>query len=182
MKRICIFGGASKGKNIIYTEKAKQFGELIAKKNIELIFGGGNDGIMGVVSNAVLQKGGKVTSVIIKKLLPHLNKQSNETIILEKMSERKDKMVEIADCFFVLPGGLGTSDEFFNVFTLLQLKIIDKPIVLLNFGGYYNKLIDALKFMVEENFLDDKVFNLLIIEDDPKKAIEKCLDSDFSKG
>jgi uncharacterized protein (TIGR00730 family) len=181
IKKVGVFCGSSEGNKKIYVEKAKELGSLLAKENIELVYGGGNVGIMGAISNAVLKNGGRATGVLIAELEPFSNKKNTQLIVSPNLYERKKKLIEISDCFFVLSGGIGTLDEFAQIFTLCQLHIEHKPIVLLNIAGFFNKLIDFIKYTVDEGFLHKKYLDFLIIEDNPKIALEKCRDFHLPK-
>ena len=155
MKRVCVFCGSSKGKNKIYVDYAKELGILLADKNLELVYGGGSVGLMGEMADAMLARGGKVTGVIPKFLYDWEvgHDGVTELIIVNSMHERKQKMAEISDCFIAMPGGFGTLEELGETLTWLQLKLIQKPIGILNVNGFYDQLIDQLDHMVYEGFL-----------------------------
>jgi len=179
MKRVCIFAGAKTGNEEIYVNTAKELGKLIASENLELIFGGGDGGLMGAVSNSALNSNAKVIGIVTDELFPFTNRVKRkpfDMIVVNTLSERKRKMIEISDSFIVLPGGIGTLDEFSELWTMFQLHLIDKPCVLLNVKGYFDNLIDFLKTAVNKGFLEKEYFDLLIIEEDPAKAIIKCRD------
>ena len=134
MKSVCIFCGAGISNNPIYQEKTRELGNIIAERNLLLVYGGASIGLMGNVADGVLEKGGKVHGVLpdflFKKEVGHSGIQNLE--IVDSMHTRKKRMYEISDAFIILPGGIGTMDEFFEVFTWSQLELHDKTI------GIYN--------------------------------------------
>ncbi|MDR3049469.1 MAG: TIGR00730 family Rossman fold protein [Elusimicrobiota bacterium] len=174
IKKVGVFCGSSEGNNKIHIAQAKELGSLLAKENLELVYGGGNIGIMGAISNAVLDNGGRATGILIEELEPFSNKRNTQIIISPSLYERKKKLIGNSDCFFVLSGGIGTLDEFAQIFALCQLHLEHKPIVLLNTAGFFDKLIDFIKYIVDEGFLQKEYLDFLIIEDNPKTALEKC--------
>jgi len=154
MKSIVVFCGSSSGNMRIYTDIAFSLGEKLAQKNIDLVYGGAQIGVMGAVANGALTAGGKVIGV-----LPHFlktkeieHKGVTEMILVETMHERKLKMHELSDGIITLPGGFGTMEEFFEVLTWGQLGLHNNPIGILNAGGFYNSLIHQINHMVSEGF------------------------------
>jgi len=167
MNSICIFCGSSFGTNPVFKSTAENIGKTFAQKNITLVYGGGNVGLMGVVSHSVMQNGGKVIGVIPnfmteKELADY---DVTELIMVETMHQRKKKMSDIADAFIAIPGGIGTLDELFEIFTWKQLKLHNKPIGLLNTEGYYNSMLEFLKVMVANGFLKQEILDYLIVKD-----------------
>ena len=177
IKSICVFCGSSKGNNRIYSDVVTDYIKLIVKQGVKVVYGGGNIGIMGVVAQAVKDNNGYIIGVapsfLEEKEVVH--KQLDQLLIVKDMFERKQKLMELSDAFVVLPGGIGTLDEFFEVFTALQLEVINKPIAILNTNGYYNNLVLMLRNMVEAKFLHKEHFENLIIEDSPKILHEKLM-------
>ena len=159
-----------------FRETAAELGKLIAKENMKLVYGGGSIGLMGVLADSVLENGGRVTGVIPEYLrnLEVCHNGLSELLVTESMHKRKNKMYELADCFLVLPGGIGTIDELAEVFTWSQLCIHRKPCALININGYYDDFIKFLKKSVEENFLKQEHLDMLIITDSLEEAFEKC--------
>ncbi len=154
MKTIAVFCGSSYGRHDIYKEEAKKFGELLAKNNIKLIYGGAKLGLMGKVAEGVLTNNGYAIGV-----MPHLlhkreisHTALSEMIMVETMHERKAKMIELADGFVMLPGGTGTLEEFFEVFTWIQIGLHDKPCGILNTYNYYDPLISFIHKLADEKF------------------------------
>ncbi|TXC81857.1 TIGR00730 family Rossman fold protein [Metabacillus litoralis] len=175
MKRISVFCGSSTGASPLYSESAKQLGTQLAKEGLTLVYGGSKVGIMGVVANAALQAGGEVIGVIPKMLMEReiAHTGISELIVVNTMHERKAKMEELSDGFVVLPGGPGTMEEFFEVYTWAQLGEHRKPIGILNSNHYYDKLLTFFDHMVQEQFLKSEYQSMMIVEEDPKPLIEK---------
>jgi len=154
LKRICVFCGARPGVNQKYKEMAAKLGEMLAKLNLELVYGGSNYGLMAEVSNATLRNNGSVLGVYPKILQDKepLSAELTNFVYVDSMHTRKDVMISNSDAFVVLPGGVGTLDELFEVLTLKILGNHNKPVVLINQDGYWDKMIDMCQFLVEENF------------------------------
>ncbi len=172
MKKICVFCGARTGGNKAYYEDAKKLGELFTAEKIGLVYGGANSGIMGEIANSVLNSGGVVTGVITEHLLPIEGHTGLADLrIVKTMHERKSMMYEISDGFAILPGGIGTLDEFFEIFTWARLKFHTKPIGILNTSLYYNKLMHFLHHIADEGFLRREQLDLLFIADTPDKLL-----------
>jgi len=171
---IAVFCGSNSGTNPLFTEHAKQLGYILAEKNITLIYGGGNRGLMGTVANALLEKNGKVIG-IIPKLLTKWEVQHQtitELIVVDDMHIRKKMLYEKCDAAIILPGGIGTLDEFFEMLTWNQLKIHDKKIFLLNTNGFYDSLLEHIKRMQSEKFLHEQIENRITILLEPGSLIE----------
>ncbi len=164
---LAVFCGSKSGNNPLYVNEAKALGHLLASKKITLIYGGGNKGIMGAVSNAVLENDGKVVGIIpeILKDREHHHSGITELIIVDDMHTRKKILYERCDAAIILPGGFGTMDEFFEMLTWNQLSIHDKKIFILNTAGFYNHLLAFAQTMQTENFLYDKVEDKLVVLD-----------------
>ena len=162
---LAVFCGSKNGNNPMFIEQAKALGHALASKKITLIYGGGNKGIMGTVSNAVLEKGGKVIGVIpeILKDREHSHEGITELIIVDNMHTRKSMLYEKCDAAIILPGGYGTMDEFFEMLTWNQLSIHDKKIFILNTAGFYYHLLAFAQTMQNEGFLYDKIEDKLVV-------------------
>ena len=173
---LAVFCGSKSGNNPLYEDHAKQLGHLLAKKNITLIYGGGNKGIMGAIANAVLEKDGKVTGIIPQLLTDreHSHHGITELIIVEDMHVRKKMLYEKCDAAIILPGGFGTLDELFEMLTWNQLSIHNKEIYILNTAGFYDHLLAHAKTMQQENFLYDKIEERVTVLSYPDE-IEKFL-------
>ena len=159
VKRLCVYCGSSSQVDAVYREAARALGALIAAAGIELVYGGGRVGLMGIVADAVLQGSGRVTGIIPA----HLHDAEighhgvSELIVVGNMHERKRLMFERSDAFVVLPGGLGTLDETFEIVTWKQLGLHDKPIVIVDVEGYWQKLLALIDQIVDEGFADPRV-------------------------
>lgn len=175
MKSICVFCGSNSGSNSIYKEAAVQLACYLAGRNIKLVYGGGSIGLMGAISEAVLQQGGQVIGIIPKFLAEKELAQTDVTQlhIVDSMHERKALMAELSDGFIALPGGIGTLEELFEVYTWGQLGLHIKPCGLLNINGYYNHLISFLHHMVGEQFLKPINLDMLLIDQTSEGLIEK---------
>jgi uncharacterized protein (TIGR00730 family) len=170
---LAVFCGSKEGNNPLFCEHARELGYILAQKNIILIYGGSNKGIMGAVANAVLEKKGKVIGVMPKLLsgVEHSHYGISEMHETEDMHERKKLIYEKADAALILPGGYGTMDELFEMLTWNQLNIHDKKIFILNSGGFYNHLIAHFKMMEQENFLYKKIAEQLTVLSSPGELV-----------
>lgn len=177
LKRIAIFCGSRDGASKTYREGAIKLGLELVKNNITLVYGGSCVGIMGAVADVVINEGGKAIGVLPKFLEEReiSHKNLTELIIVDTMHERKAKMAELADGFIALPGGPGTLEEFFEIFTWAQIGLHQKPCGLLNINHYYDPLITMLDHMVDQGFLPAQYRSLALIESDPKALIDRFL-------
>lgn len=175
MKRLAVFCGSNSGASEIYKESAILLGKELAKRNITLVYGGATVGIMGVLADTVLEEGGQVIGVIPTVLEAKEISHSSltELIVVHSMHERKQKMSELADGFIVLPGGAGTLEEFFEVFTWSQIGLNKKPCGILNINHYYDLLIQFFEHMCKQQFMQEKFLKSLIIESDVTKIFDK---------
>jgi len=154
VKRLCVYCGSSDQVDALYRDAADRLGAILAEAGIELVYGGGRIGLMGIVANAVLRGGGRVTGIIPA----HLHDAEvghhgvSELIVVASMHERKQLMFERSDAFVVLPGGLGTLDETFEIITWKQLRLHDKPILIVNVGGYWAPLFSLIDHVIESGF------------------------------
>ncbi len=168
MKNICVFCGSQAGHHAVYAEEAATLGKRLAEEKVRLIYGGGSIGLMGVVADAVLAHGGEAIGVIPRFLYEKEvgHGALSNLIIVNTMHERKQKMAELADGFIALPGGIGTLEELFEIFTWVQLQIIQKPLGLLNINGYFSHLKSFLQHIVDEGFMTAHTYNILLQADD----------------
>lgn len=150
-------------------------GEILAKREIELVYGGANVGLMGVVADSVLDNGGRVIGVLPifleSKELAH--NRITKMILVESLHERKSKMSDLCDGVIALPGGFGTLEEFFEMLTWAQLGLHKKPVAILNINGYYNSLITFVRNMVEEGFLKRENMEMILIGDNIHELLDK---------
>jgi len=156
---LAVFCGSKSGNNPLFEKHATTLGHLLAEKNVTLIYGGGNKGIMGAVANAVLEKKGNVTGIIPQLLTDreHSHQGITELIVVDNMHVRKKMLYEKCDAAIILPGGFGTLDELFEMLTWNQLNIHNKQIFILNSAGFYDHLLAHAKMMQQENFLYDSI-------------------------
>jgi len=175
MKSICVYCGSHTGNNEHYAETASAVGREFAKRNIELIYGGGRVGLMGVIADAVLENGGKVQGVIPKALMQREvgHQQIQELHITTDMHSRKALMEKLSDGFLVLPGGFGTMDELFEIITWRQLGIHKKPVVVLNTDGYFDQLENFISSMIENGFVKEQNGGLVTFASAIDEAIER---------
>ena len=176
---MAVFCGSNAGLDPMFTEHAKQLGYLLAEKNITLIYGGGNRGLMGIVADAVLEKKGKVTGIIPKLLTKWEVQHENitELHVVDDMHIRKRMLYEKCDAAVILPGGIGTLDEFFEMLTWNQLKIHDKKIFLLNTDGFYDALLRHIHIMQQEKFLHERIENRITLLENPESIIKYLLNT-----
>ena len=177
IKNICVYCGSRPGRLPAYTEAATALAQVLVKHNIGLVYGGASIGLMGAVADEVLALGGDVIGVIPKALAhkevahPHLTQMH----VTASMHERKTLMAELADGFIALPGGIGTFEELFEIWTWAQLGFHHKPCGLLNVADYYEHLIQFLDHVQAEQFVKKPTRDLLIIEDDPEALLTRFL-------
>jgi len=171
---LAVFCGSKNGNNPVYTEHAKELGKLLAKNNIPLIYGGGSTGIMGAVADAMMEGGGKVIGVITKKLVDweHQHQGITDLSIVEDMHIRKQKMYDLCDAAVILPGGVGTLDEFFEMVTWNQLSIHDKKIYIINSDNFFDFLLKHIQQMEKQGFLYESVLERITVLDEPGQLLE----------
>lgn len=170
INKLAIFCGSKTGSNNLYEKQAKELATILAEKKIELIYGGGKSGLMGVVADTVMERGGIVRGVIPQVLInwEHQHEGISELLIVEDMHVRKRKLYELCDGAIILPGGFGTLDELFEILTWNQLAIHDKKVFILNSGGFYNHLLEHLQHLENEGFLYGKLSEVITILDTPE--------------
>lgn len=166
-RSLCVYCGASTGASPIYAQAARDLARVLAASNINLVYGGGNIGLMGIIANEMLLLGAKVTGVIpqtlMKKEVGHLD--LTKLFVVKDMHERKAMMAELSDGFIAMPGGMGTLEELFEVLTWSQLGLHDKPIGLLNVEGFYNGLLGFMQHLVSQRFVKPEHADLLVHAD-----------------
>lgn len=175
MKRICVYCGANRGRDPAFAAAARAMGEALARRGIELVTGGGRVGLMGVIADATLEAGGRVTGVIPQALM---NKELGhagltDLIVTASMHERKAKMAELSDGFVAMPGGLGTYEELFEIWTWAQLGWHHKPCGLLNAAGFYDKLVAFLDGASDAQFLKPEHRAMLVVDADPDRLLDR---------
>ncbi|MEO0898166.1 MAG: TIGR00730 family Rossman fold protein [Bacteroidota bacterium] len=174
IKRIAVYCGSGKGTKPAYEKAAREFGKAMSRHGIGLVFGGGHVGIMGVVADAVLEEGGEAIGVIPgflkKREVGHTG--LTEMIEVESMHIRKQKMVDLADAFAILPGGLGTLDELMEILTWKQLGLNQSPIGILNTEGYYTPLMGLMHHMESHGFIRNPIEKYIKVSDEPERLLE----------
>ena len=175
MTSICVYCGSSPGKDPSFAGAARELGTLLAKRNMTLVYGGGNVGLMGILADTVLAGGGRVVGVIPEHLVRWEvgHNSLTEQHVVASMHERKARMISLADGFLALPGGVGTLEEIVEVFVWMQLGLHAKPCALLNVNGYYDPLVKYLEHMVESRFLRPEQLSQLIVAREPAEALER---------
>ncbi len=174
MKRICVFCGSNKGVRAEYTSAAQALGQAMVKRNIGLVYGGGNVGLMGVVADAMLAEGGEAIGVIPQALVAREVAHQNltQTYIVSSMHERKALMAELSDAFIAMPGGMGTFDEFCEILTWAQLGIHQKPCGILNVENYFTPLLTMFNHATAEGFLRDTHRALVLEGCEPESLLD----------
>ena len=170
---LCVYCGSRPGNNPLFTEAAVQVGQWIGQHSGQLVYGGGRNGLMGTVPQATLDAGGRVLGIIPKALVEKewANHDCTELIVVDTMHERKRLMAEHANAFLALPGGIGTFEELFEVWTWRQLGYHDKPVGLLNIAGYYDGLMGFLQTSVEQQFMGEWQMGLMQTDTDTARLL-----------
>jgi uncharacterized protein (TIGR00730 family) len=175
VERICVFCGASPGARPEYRDATAALARLLVKDGIGVVYGGGGVGLMGALADAVIAEGGEVIGVIPRALVDReiAHRDVTDMRVVGSMHERKAVMAELAGAFIALPGGLGTLEELFEVYTWAQLGLHRKPCALLNVQGYFDGIEDFLTHAVAERFLREEHRELLMIERDPGALLDR---------
>jgi uncharacterized protein (TIGR00730 family) len=175
LKNICVYCGSSPGSRDAYATNARALAEALVSRNIGLVYGGASIGIMGAVADHVLRLGGKAVGVIPEALMSKevAHYQLTELHVTRSMHERKMRMAELSDGFIALPGGLGTLEELFEIWTWAQLGFHGKPCGLLNAEGYYDPLIEFLDHAVTEQFIRPSHRSMLMVDSAPEKLLDR---------
>ncbi|UCO97711.1 TIGR00730 family Rossman fold protein [Metapseudomonas lalkuanensis] len=175
LRSVCVFCGASPGAKPIYREAASLLGHTLAERGITLVYGGGAVGLMGTVADAALAAGGEVIGVIPQSLMDAEigHKGLTRLEVVDGMHARKARMAELSDAFIALPGGLGTLEELFEVWTWGQLGYHSKPLGLLEVNSFYDKLTDFLDHLVEERFVRDQHRGMLQVGGHPETLLDR---------
>ncbi|KAL6494869.1 Cytokinin riboside 5'-monophosphate phosphoribohydrolase log5 [Orobanche gracilis] len=174
-KRVCVFCGSSSGKRECYREAALELGHQLVEKRLDLVYGGGSIGLMGLVAQAVHEGGGHVLGIIPKPLVG--KEKTGETVgelrMVANMHQRKAEMASHSDCFIALPGGYGTMEELLEVITWAQLGIHDKPVGLLNVDGYYNYFLTFIDRAVDDGFIKPSQRHIFVSAPNAKELVHK---------
>jgi uncharacterized protein (TIGR00730 family) len=175
VERICVFCGASPGARPEYAEATRELARLVIAEGIGVVYGGGGVGRMGALADEVIASGGELTGVIPRALVDReiAHRDVMDMRVVGSMHERKALMAELSDAFVALPGGIGTLEELFEVYTWAQLGLHSKPCALLNVAGYYDGIADFLALAVSERFLREETRDLLLVDTDPAALIDR---------
>ena len=175
IRKIAVFCGSSVGARPEYIDGARSFGKLLAQRGIGVVYGGSNVGLMAALANEVADNLGDVTGVIPQALVERevANMSLDDLRIVGSMHERKALMAELSDGFVALPGGIGTLEEFFEIWTWAQLGVHEKPCGLLNIAGYFDPLLEFLDRAVEEEFVRDVHRSMVIVESDAAALLDR---------
>jgi len=174
-RTICVFCGSSPGAKTVYAETARQLGQMLGENGFRLVFGGGGVGLMGEVARAARDAGAPVIGILpafLRSLEPPL-KSAEELVITPDLQQRKARMLALADAFVILPGGLGTLDEYFEVITTTQLRVHAKPIIVVNVEGYFDPLKILLDRVVEQGFARMEITSYHEFVATPPEAIDR---------
>jgi uncharacterized protein (TIGR00730 family) len=174
---VCVYCGSRTGGTPAFVEAARAVGRWIGANQGQLVYGGGNNGLMGVVADATLESGGRVVGVIPKALVERefAKLDCTELHVVDTMHDRKRMMAERADAFLALPGGIGTFEELFEVWTWRQLGYHDKPIGLLDAAGYFGPLLAFLRSSIAHGFMNDWQMSLLRVDSDPAALLAQLV-------
>ena len=175
MKRVLIFCGSSPGGSPVYAQAASELGRFLAARDLEIVYGGASVGLMGALADSALAKGGTVIGVIPRRLVEHeiAHARLTKLHIVETMHERKALMAELSDAVIALPGGAGTLDELFELFTWKQLGLHRKPLGLLDVDGYWKPLLAFLEHAVNERFVRAEHLAMLQVDRNPETLIDR---------
>lgn len=175
MRRICVYCGSNTGKRPVYANAAKDLADVLVRHELELVYGGADKGIMGIIADAVLEQGGKVHGVIPQMLMEKeiAHQGLTELHVVASMHARKTMMAALSDGFIAMPGGYGTLEEIIEIITWGQLRFHDKPCGLLNIDGYFGQLIAYLDHANAEGFLRTENRNMLLVDADPAGLIQQ---------
>ena len=172
--KICLYGAGSKNIAEKYKKEAYELGKEIAKRNHQLVYGGGDTGIMGAASKGVIDNGGKVLGIAPEWMTDYegLCKDCSKLIHTKTMDDRKTLFLKHSDAFIVAPGGIGTLDEFFEILTLRRLERHDKKIVIFNSYGFYNHLLSMMDFLFNEKVLVDNIYDVFYVANSIDEVFE----------
>jgi uncharacterized protein (TIGR00730 family) len=175
VRRICVFCGSSPGARPAYAEAAAELGRLLVSEGIGVVYGGGAVGLMGVLADAVLAEDGEIVGVIPQALVEREIGHPGvaDMRVVGSMHERKALMADLSDAFVALPGGLGTLEELFEVYTWAQLGLHRKPCGLLDVEDYFAGIVRFLDHAVEERFLPEQHRSMLIVDHDPRALLDR---------
>ncbi|XP_031254617.1 cytokinin riboside 5'-monophosphate phosphoribohydrolase LOG5-like [Pistacia vera] len=177
-QRVCVFCGSSTGKRNCYRDAALELGQELVSRKLDLVYGGGSVGLMGLISQEVHRGGGRVLGIIPKTLMSKeiTGETVGEVKPVADMHQRKAEMARHSDCFIALPGGYGTLEELLEVITWAQLGIHDKPVGLINVDGYYNSLLTFIDKAVDDGFISPSQRSIIVSAPNAKELVQKLED------
>jgi uncharacterized protein (TIGR00730 family) len=175
LRSVCVFCGSNLGSREIYAEAAATLGQTLAERGLKLVYGGAKVGLMGVLADAALTAGGEVAGVIPGALVEReiAHERLTETHLVKSMHQRKATMADMSDAFIALPGGAGTLEEFFEIWTWGQLGHHRKPVGLLNVAGFFDALLGFLDQLAAEAFMRPEHRDMLLVDDDPARLLSR---------
>ncbi|WP_020395607.1 TIGR00730 family Rossman fold protein [Thiolinea disciformis] len=175
LKHICVYCGSNLGRQAIYKESAQALGKALVERDLGLVYGGAHVGLMGVLADTVMSLGGRVIGIMPESLMQYEVAHHGLTRleVVPSMHERKHRMAELSDGFIALPGGVGTLEELFEIWTWAQLSFHQKPCGLLNIAGYYDQLHAFLKHTVDEQFVKSSHYQMLLVEQESSTLLER---------
>ena len=174
VRSLCVFCGSREGIDTAYHAAALRLGQLMGERGVRLVYGGGSIGLMGVVADAVIAAGGEAVGVIPDFLIQYEvgHRRLQDLVVTDSMHDRKRRMFEMADAFVILPGGLGTLDETFEIVTWKQLRLHDSPIVVLDVNGYWSPLLDLLGAIIAAGFARPEITELITVVETPEQVLQ----------
>jgi uncharacterized protein (TIGR00730 family) len=184
IRNVSVFCASKPGNHPVYQQAAEELADAMSAARMTLVYGGANVGLMGVLANRMLKNGAPVVGVITESLVKVevAHRELTTLHVVPTMHERKNKLIELADAFIMLPGSIGSLDEFFEVYTLSKLRYHHKPFAIVNTAGYYNLLLKQLDWFVDQGFEKAEVLEKLIIVDSPEVIIQLFLTSNIERG
>lgn len=173
VRSLCVLCGSREGIDPVYRAAALRLGQLIGEHGVRLVYGGGSIGLMGVIADAVIAAGGDVVGVIPDFLIRYEvgHQRLTDLVVTDSMHDRKRRMFEMADAFVILPGGLGTLDETFEIITWKQLRLHDSPIVVLDVNGYWSPLLNLIEAIIATGFAHPEVAELITVVETPEQVL-----------
>lgn len=175
IRSVTVFSGSTPGTDPVWVESARSVGSALARKGIRVVYGGGGGGLMGGLADGVLAEGGEVIGVIPTFMIDREwgRDDLTELHVVETMHQRKALMANLADAFLVLPGGIGTLEEFFEVWTWRQIGLLDKPVGLLDTNGFWQPTVAALQGITEHGFMRERTMAELVVGDDLEEVLAR---------
>jgi uncharacterized protein (TIGR00730 family) len=174
VRSLCVLCGSREGNDPAYRAAALRLGQLMGERGVRLVYGGGSIGLMGVIADAVVAAGGEVVGIIPDFLIRYEvgHGRLTDLVVTDSMHDRKRRMFEMADAFVILPGGLGTLDETFEIVTWKQLRLHDSPIIVLDVNGYWSPLVNLVRAIIAAGFAHPEVAELIAVVETPEQVLQ----------